>query len=79
MTNHKNRLDRLANQIPTGDDDEIVIIRLVWGGDPDPPMVFRVGKGGRLIRKIGIDTIPQHLRGPAVNITTHWDDIEIIE
>jgi hypothetical protein len=79
--NHKRRIDRLASQIPGGGDDDIIVIRLTWGGEEDParpPIVCRRGRDGRLV-KVDADAVPAHLAGPAVNITTHWDDIEIIE
>mgnify|MGYP000458471475 CR=1 FL=1 len=76
---YQNRIDKLDRQLPSvEDDDEIIIIRLSWD-DPIPPIVCRRGKDGKLIRKVGLDTIPAHLRGEPVNITTTWDEIEIIE
>ena len=78
MKTYKNRLDRLAQRLPAGDDDEIVIIRLSWGGveDPDfPPITLRRGVGGKLIKKVGFDTVPAHLRGATVNAV--WNDYEI--
>ena len=77
MKQHKRRIDKLSQQLPTDDDDTIVIIRLVWGGaeDPEkPPIVCRQGPDGKLI-KVGIDTIPPHLRRPTI-VNTTWDDSE---
>ena len=74
MKQHKNRLDRLEQGIPTDDDDTIIIIRLTWGGaeDPEkPPIVCRRTPSGKLV-KIGVDTIPPHLRRPTISTT--WDD-----
>ena len=74
MRAHKNRIDRLEQRLPADDDGEIVIIRLTWPEqDPIPPVTLRRGRGGHLIRKIGIDTIPGHLRGPAVTVMHNED------
>ena len=63
MKQHQKRIDRIAQRLPAASDDEIVIIRLVYGGElQGQPVTLRRGRGGQLIRRIGIDTIPQHLR-----------------
>jgi hypothetical protein len=70
MRSHKTRLDRLANQLPAEYDD-ILIIRILYGGkeDPDkPPLVYKTDKNGSIIRRIGIDTIPKHLREKRIEI-----------
>ena len=50
MNQHRKRIDRLSEQIdfhmPAGDDDEIIVIKLVWPEqDPQPPITLRGGVG----------------------------------
>lgn len=41
---HKRRLERIEQQLPSGDDDEIIVIRLVWPEeDWQPPVILRCG------------------------------------
>jgi len=82
MKAHKKRIDRLEQSIGGGDDDDtILIIRLGWPeDDKKPPIVCRRTPAGKLV-KVGIDTVPSHLRRPAAKIDTVWniDDLDILE
>ena len=66
----KNRIKRLEQMSRgRGGDDEIIVIRLTYGGQEDqaiPPIVCRRGPAGHLVRRIGIDTIPENLRRDAI-------------
>jgi len=70
MKAYKKRIETIEKRVPVDDDDTIVIIRLTWGDEDDHlenmPVSLRRGRGGHLIRKIGIDTVPGHLRSRAV-------------
>jgi len=64
----KTRIEKLEKRVPVDDDDTIVIIRLADGDVQsleNMPVSLRRGRGGHLIRKIGIDTVPAHLRSRA--------------
>ena len=45
MRNHRNRLDKLAARLGPGEEDEDIIIRLMWGDEPmpGPPITYRRG------------------------------------
>lgn len=48
MNQHKRRLDRLDFHLPSGDDDEILVIRLTWPEqEPVKPAIVRRGAGGQ--------------------------------
>ena len=73
--NYKARLDKLSEQLPA-DERIITIVRLALNEEEaQAPVTYRRGTGGRLIKRVGIDTVPTHLRAPRVNV--RWTDYEI--
>ena len=74
---YKTRIEKLEQRVPADDDDTIVIIRLAWGDEQsleNKPVSLRRGRGGHLIRRHGIDTIPAHLSGRAGGLGKLDDD-----
>ena len=71
-------MDKLDAALPPGEEGErvITIIRLTWPEDEaKAPVTYRRTHGGHLIKRVGYDTIPKHLRGAKVNL--HWDEDEL--
>jgi len=76
MRAHKNRIERLEQRLPGGDDD-ILVIRILYDGQEDserPPLVYRTGPDGKIISRLGVDSIPEHLKKERIKLS--WDDIE---
>ena len=81
MKSHKNRLNKLDAQLPPDEDENVItIIRLAWPEDEvQPPVTYRRGVGGRIIKKVGIDSVPAHLRGEPISVCWNEDELDVEE
>lgn len=69
MKDYQSRLDKLAAQLP-GEETMAVFIRLGWEEEEaKAPVMYTRSPGGRITKRIGYSTIPQHL---LEKVTVHW-------
>ena len=80
MKSYNSRMDKLDAALPPDEEGEsvITIIRLAWNEEEaQPPVTYRRGAGGVLLKKVGIDTVPPHLAGAAVNVIWNEDELDV--